>query len=245
MPDLAAFQDAFAEALLASEPIGAIARAPGFAVYRNTCALGAVEALRGAYPTVEALVGEEAFAAAALDFRAEQPPASPILSRYGTGFAAFLARQPWTSELPYLADIARLDRLWLKSHLAADRALLRVAGPFPVGCTRYAGLRLTLHPATRFAWLETPAMTIWLAHRAPGGFDELAPEWRPEGALFTRRGGAVLGQPIGRAEHRLLVATAAGTPVNDIAAALEAADPVADIPTLFARVIAAGAVLPV
>jgi hypothetical protein len=244
MPDLAAFQDAFAEALLAPEPVGSIARAAGFAVYRNTCALGVVEALRGAYPTVEALVGEEAFTAAALDFRAEQPPASPILSRYGARFAGFLARQPWTSELPYLADIARLDRLWLESHLAADRAPLRVAGPFPAGSTRYAGRHLTLHPATRFAWLETPAMTIWLAHRAPAGFDELEPEWRPEGALFTRHGGAVLGQPITRAEHRLLVATA-GTPIKDIAEALEAADPAADVACLLARVIATGAVLPV
>ncbi len=244
MPDLAQFQDAFAEALLAPQPVGRLAREPGFAVYRNTCARGAIEALRSGYPTIDALIGEEAFTDAALTFRAERPPASPVLADYGAGFPAFLARQPWTGELPYLADVARLDRLWIESHLAADRSTLRPAPPISPGASRFAGFRLTLHPATRFAWLETPAMTIWLAHRHPGGFDDLEPEWRPEGALFTRRRTVVEAHPIGRAEHRLLAATAAGATVNDIAAALEAAHPQVDVGNLFARLIACGALLP-
>ena len=50
---------------------------------------------------------------------------------------------------------------------------------------------------------------------------------------------------VARAEHRLLVAVAAGTPINDIAAALEAADPAIDVTCLFACLSAAGALLPV
>lgn len=230
MPDLAAFQDAFAEALLEAEPQGRLARAPGFAVYRNTCAHGIVEALRAAYPTVDCLLGREGFTAAALAFRDERAPTSPILTGYGAGFPGFLARQPWTSELPYLADVALLDRLWLEAHLAADRGAASVA----VG---FRPLRLALHAATRFAWLETPAVTIWLAHRSPGGFDELAPEWRAEGALLTRPAGPVLLQPIGRGEHRLLAALAAGASAD----ALVGED---DLPALIARLIACGAVFP-
>jgi len=237
MPDLAQFQDAFAEALLAPEPVGRLARAPGFAVYRNTCAHGIVEALRAAYPTVDCLLGEDGFTAAALGFRAEQPPASPVLSRYGAGFPGFLARQPWTSELPYLADVAMLDRLWLEAHLAADRI-----APRPPAAAAFQPLRLALHPATRFAWLETPAVTIWLAHRSADGFDDLAPEWRPEGALVTRMGGAALLQPIRRIEHRLLGAVAAGASVPRLGETLGRE---ADLPTLIARLIACGAILPV
>jgi hypothetical protein len=176
MPDLAAFQEAFGNALLARVPMGSIASQPGFAVYRNTCARGPVEALRAAYPTVDALVGEAAFTHAALDFRAHQPPRSPVLSDYGRDFPAFLARQPWTGELPYLADIAHLDRLWLECFLSAG-------------------------PAARLAWLATPAVTIWQAHRQPGGFDELAPAWREEGALFTREGNAIHAEQIDRATY--------------------------------------------
>jgi len=238
MPDLAHFQDAFAEALLAPEPEGRLARAPGFAVYRNTCVHGIVEALRAAYPTVDCLLGEEGFTAAALGFRAEQPPASPVLSRYGAAFPGFLARQPWTSELPYLADVAMLDRLWLDAHLAADSAALHP----PSASASFQPLRLTLHPAARFAWLDTPAVTIWLAHRIPDGFDDLAPEWQPEGALVTRLGAAAMLQPIGRTEHRLLAAIAGGAPVSRLGEALGRE---ADLPALIARLIACGAVLPI
>src|SRR5438309_4776075 len=106
MSNLAQFQRAFAEALLTAEPQGRLARAPGFAVYRNTCAHGVVEALRATYTTVDCLLGEEGFTAVALGFRDEQPPASAVLSRYGAGFPGFLTRQAWTSEVPYLADVA-------------------------------------------------------------------------------------------------------------------------------------------
>ena len=238
MRDLATYQRAFAEALLAPEPQDHLARAPGFAVYRNTCAHGIVEALRAAYPTVDCLLGEETFTAAALAFRDEQPPACPVLSSYGAGFAGFLAHQPWTSELPYLTDVAVLDRLWLEAHLAAD-----MVSPQPArSATSFQPLRLALQPATRFAWLETPAVTIWLAHRSPGGFDELSPEWRAEGALATRLADRVVLRPIDRTEHRLLTLIAAGQAVCSIA---EAIGSETDLAALFARLIAYGAALPV
>src|SRR5687767_4125814 len=120
MPDLAAFQDGFAAALTARRPRGRLAAHPGFAVYRNGCARAAVEALRSNFPTIGALLGDQAFTAAALRFRDDRPPATPVLAAYGDFFPAWLARQPWTGELPYLADVARLDRLWTESHLAAE-----------------------------------------------------------------------------------------------------------------------------
>lgn len=235
MHDLADFQASFANALLAEQPVGAIASEPGFAVYRNTCARGAVEALRAAFPTVDALIGDDAFTQAALDFRAADPPHSPVLSDYGRGFAHFLARQPWTGELPYLADVAHLDRLWLASFLASDAdwtPALDPVGRLP---------RIALHPATRFGWVTTPAMTIWQAHRQPGGFGEFEPEWREEGALFTRRGSRVQADQIDRAGCLLLVACAGGVSIADSIAMVETAYPQNDASNLLARLVGAGA----
>lgn len=234
MHDLVAFQAAFAESLLAEQPAGASAPEPGFAVYRNTCARGAVEALRAAYPTVDALIGEEAFTQAALEFRDQRPPNSPVLSDYGRGFAAFLARQPWTGELPYLADVAYLDRLWLDSFLApdAEETALDRHGTAP---------RIALHPATRFAWFTTPAVTIWQAHRQPDGFGELEPEWREEGALFTRGGSRIHADHIDRADCLLLVACAGGVSIDDSIAMVEAAYPRTDASDRLARLVGAGA----
>lgn len=235
MRDLATFQRDFADALTTDGQAEPSFRSQAFAVYRNTSARGVVEALRASYPTIDMLLGEEAFTQAALDFRRERPPAGPVLSDYGRDFPAFLGRQPWTCELPYLADVARLDWLWLESFLAADAMTL---SPQPV-----SGSRIALHPAARFAWTATPAMTIWLAHRDPWSVAELEPDWVEEGALFTRPGSCVRAEPIDAALHRLLTECAIPASVADVVTNVAAAFPTADAPDLLRRGVSSGALI--
>ena len=233
MSDLAVFQREFAQGLLAEGQAGPSFRSQAFAVYRNTCARGAVEALRATYPTVNMLVGDEMFTQVTLDYRRETPPASPVLSDYGAGFPAFLARQPWSCELPYLADVARLDWLWLESFLAPDAPAM----PRSIG----SGSLIALHPATRFAWLATPAMTIWQAHRDPTGISELDPDWAEEGALFTRPGNSVRAEAINPVTHYLLAACARPMPVSRILLRVADAFPTANLPELLQQGVASGA----
>ena len=235
MLDLASFQRAFADALMADGQAAPPFRTQAFAVYRNTSACGAVEALRAAYPTVDMLVGEEMFTQVALDYRREHPPTGPVLSDYGPNFAAFLARQPWICELPYLADVARLDWLWLGAFLAQDAAAM------PRSFT--GETRIALHPATRFAWLSTPAMTIWLAHRDPCGLTELDPAWVEEGALFTRPGLDVRAELIDPAFHHLLIVFVTPASVGDAVSTVTAAFPQADVPELVQRGVTSGALI--
>lgn len=235
MSDLATFQRSFAAAILEDRKTEASIRSLAFSVYRNTSARGAVEALRATYATVNELLGEDGFTHVALEYRQEEPPKVPVLSDYGSGFVRFLARQPWTCELPYLADVARLDWLWLESFLSAD------AHPLPRPVEHSA--RIALHPAARVAWLGTPALTIWQAHRNPGGFDELEPEWREEGALFTRRGLQVVTQPIDRASHYLLLISASSPRVDQCVAAVAEAYPRSNVPELLQQCAAAGALI--
>lgn len=235
MPDLASFQRSFADALMANEPIDNLSWSPRFAVYRNTAARRAVEALRAAFPTVDALLGEDSFTQVALEYRADAPPAGPVLSDYGADFAEFLARQPWSRELPYLADMARLDRLWLDSFLAAD------ADTLPKTLSDQS--HIVVHPAARFAWLATPALTIWQAHRDPNGFDELEPEWREEGALFTRPGLSVRVEPISPACLRLLLTCARPARVDECVAAVTNIFPDADVRALLRHCASNGALI--
>ena len=235
MPDLATFQREFAQAVLAEGLAGASFRSQAFTVYRNTCARGAVEALRASYPTVDMLVGDEMFTQVALDYRREALPSSPILSEYGGSFPAFLARQPWSCELPYLADVARLDWLWLESFLAPTAPAM----PKSIG----GGSVIALHPATRFAWLATPAMTIWQAHRDPCGIIELDPDWAEEGALFTRPGVSVHAEAISPVIHYLLAACARPMPVSRIILRVADAFPTANLPELLRSGVASGALI--
>ena len=240
MPDLADFQLAFAAALGRDSSRGALERQPGFAVYRNTIAAGLIEVLAGTYPVVAELLGPEGFAATAHEFAIAAPPQSPVLLDYGAGFAAFLEAQPWTSELPYLAGVAELEWLRTEAHLAADAAPLAQRDLAGLGLDNLLALRLPLHPAARFAWLSTPAMTIWLAHQN-GGFDTLAPEWRAEGALFTRPGDAVRAALIDAPTHRLLAGLRLGKSVGQAAAVLAALYPEVALDDLLFTLIDRGA----
>jgi hypothetical protein len=117
MPDLAALQARMASAVLSgvcdllAEDIrrGPIAAAEALAVHRNTALYGLANALRLDHPTVDALVGADFFDRAARDFVLALPPSSAWLTGYGEGFADFLETYAPVSELPYLADVARLD----------------------------------------------------------------------------------------------------------------------------------------
>ena len=241
MPDLATFQLAFASAIRRRSQRGKLESQPGFAVYRNTAATALIDALRGAYPVTVEILGDDGFDALALEFARAHPPASPVLLDYGTGFAPFLAAQPWTSELPYLAGVAELERLATEAHLAADAPALAARDLARLGMDGLMALRLPLHPAARFAWLRTPAMTIWLAHRAPGGFDELAPEWRAEGGLITRPADAVEACLIEAPAHRLLTGLRFGESLGQAARAVADIYPETDFPDLFAFLVNRGA----
>jgi hypothetical protein len=117
MSELAALQAEMAHALLSGR-YEALARRvrPGpllakeaLSVHRNTALHGLTNALRLAYPTVCALVGEDFFEQAARTFALAHPPRSAWLTGYGGGFVAFLESYEAARELPYLPDVARFD----------------------------------------------------------------------------------------------------------------------------------------
>jgi hypothetical protein len=202
-PELIHFQRDFASAL--DRP----AQGP-MAVYRNTVTHGAVEALRANYPVVEQIIGEEMFEHVAVDFASTCPPVSPVLALYGREFGDWLMHQRWIGDLPYLPDVARVERLHVACLFAPDEE------PMPREQVRNVTptATLRLHPAVQFAWLSTPAMSIWLAHQLPIG-SEIAPEWKAEGALFARPEPFVVHTPrIGAAAHRLLAGFRLGETVS-------------------------------
>ena len=231
---LRAFQDAFAARLetaaAASDP------QPGYGVHRNTVTRAAVDALAANHPTVRRLVGETWFEHAALVFVRRAPPRDGVLAGYGRGFAAFLADFEPARELPYLADVARLDRAWTEAHLAADAPALAPEALAGLDLDALAKARLVPHPAAR--WLRSggmPAFTIWVRHREDRDLDAELP-WRGEAALLTRPRDAVRWYAIGDEAVRCLEACAAGVPLGD---ALEAGG--GDVTAWWPGLVAAGA----
>jgi len=154
-----------------------------FKVYRNTVALGALDALRANYPTTRNLVGDEWFDAVAHQYLRAHPPMQPCLLDYGRGFADFLLPYASSAELPYLAQVATLDRAWTDSHCAADATPLMIAD---VELAMREGAAIYTHPAAQAFWFaDTPAAQLWCASR--DGAEELASiEWRAGGVVLSR-----------------------------------------------------------
>lgn len=92
-----------------------------FAVYRNNVAVSLVDALAAIYPTLQNLVGEEFFRAMAHAYVLHNLPTSPLLFTYGANFPAFIETFAPASALPFLPDVARVERAWLDAFHAEDR----------------------------------------------------------------------------------------------------------------------------
>ena len=246
---LAPFEASFADALLnADQPIpsgitahNAAVPTRRFAVYRNNVVLGLGKALKSRFPVVEKIVGEEFFAAMARVFVLKQLPRSPLLAAYGDNFPAFIAAFEPARELPYLADVARLEAARTRAYHAADAT--------PVGTDHFAaldtdvvgGIRIDLHPSTEIVRSPYPIVTIWAMN---SGEHELAPieEWRGEDALVSRPYLEVEVRALPPGGAVFLLALAAGSALGEAAQAGIADDPNFDLTGNLAGLVGSGLV---
>ena len=240
MPELLDFQDAFVAAIggqrAALSPWLDDGEHPGLAVYRNTIAKGCVDALAANFPTVQSMVGEDWFRAAAALFAREAPPTRAALLDYGQAFPAWLERFPPAAELPYLAGIAHLDRLWTEALFAAEAPALDAEALSRLAPELLAETRLALRPSVRFAAFDAGLPSLWLAAR--DGAEDLEIPERPETLLLVRRGGSVVSRVAGAAETAFLRACRDHLTAGEAAKAAAAADPDTPFAPLFAALIA-------
>ena len=166
-------QAVFCQALLNADlPVPDFARDPNgapapkrFAVYRNNVVVSLVEALGAAYPGVKSMVGDEFFDALARTYVVQAPPVSPLMIYYGAGFAEFLAAFPPAQQLPFLPDLARLERLWLTSYHAEDAGALSASDLESVAAEQIDDLCLKPHPACQFLNSDFPVLDLFRVSR--------------------------------------------------------------------------------
>ena len=243
---LAELQADFAAKLRDSSPGAAPdgfpdAAARRFRVYRNNVRVALVEALAAAYPAVLGLVGTEFFERMALVYASDRPATERTLNLYGEEFADFIAGFAPARELPYLADVARLERAVLEARHAADAPALDPAALTALGAG-LASARLIPHPATRLVRSEYPVAEIWRANTGdtpPEG--ELVVEAGAAGALALRPALAVSVESLTPGRCAFAEALLAG---GDLAAAHGAAASLEeefDVIPAFRDLLAAGA----
>jgi hypothetical protein len=115
------------------------------------------------------------------------PPSSPLLFEYGRGFPDFIDAFEHARQMPWLADVARLERAWLDAYHASEADPLPVEAVASIPAERLAGTVLTPHPATRVVRSPHSAVTIFAANRTGAPVEPIDPT-RPEDGLITRPG---------------------------------------------------------
>lgn len=246
MMQLADYQHAFAEALVAehpaeTSPLADLVAQPGFAVYRNTVLKGCIDALQANFPAVARIVGDEWFRAAAAVYARRTLPGTPTLLTYGQSFPDFLAHFEPAAELPYLADVARADRLWSEAHVAADDSVMDPAALARIALEDMDQVTLRPHAAARWLWCdEHPVCALWSRNRAGADHDSQI-DWRGEGILLTRPHGAVVHGALPHAGAAFLSACTAGLSIARAATTALDVDAGVDLAALINQLLQAGA----
>lgn len=167
-----------------------IARQDRFAVYRNNVVQGLIAALETRFPMVRRVVGETFFAAAARLYALQNPPRSPIMAFYGEDFSDFLAHFEPCAELPYLADLARLEAARTQAYHAADATPLPPEAFASLAPGDLISLRVGLHPSLFILASPYPVATIFAMNMGELPLAAIE-DWRGEDLFVARPGSMV------------------------------------------------------
>lgn len=191
-----------------------------FALYRGNLSGTWDKTLANAYPVLQALVGEEFFAALAREYGKAHPSIDGDLNRFGGDFAEFLSRFEHVAQYPYFPDMARLEWALHRAHYAESSAVLDAGALAALAPEQMDVARLKLNPACSLFASSWAVIDVWQAHQPrqeqafPAKLEQAnqgviaRPHWKCE----------VL--PLSAAAHAMLTHLAAG---ESLGAALDAA----------------------
>src|SRR3569623_155991 len=115
-------------------------------VYRNNVTVSLGEARAAVYPAVQRITGRDFFRAMARAHVRSTPPTSPLLFDYGRDFPDFAASYEHAQPMPWLADVARIERAWLAAYHAQDSAPLAAASLARIAPERLTDATFASHP---------------------------------------------------------------------------------------------------
>jgi putative DNA-binding protein len=208
-------------------------------VYRNNVTVSLIEALASIYPAVQRITGAEFFRAMARFHVRANPPRSPLLFEYGRDFPDFIERYEYAQSVPWLGDVARIERAWLDCYHAADAEPLSATALGSVPADRLAKLVFQPHPAVRIVCSSFSSVSIFAANRNVG---RAAPvnAVDPEDALITRPGQDVAVRHLPAGGAAFLTRLIEGTPLAVAASAALEVTPSFDLAANIVGMIDAG-----
>jgi hypothetical protein len=225
-------------AAVAGDTIPAAAR---LSVYRHHVFASLGTALAATFPTVQALVGADFFRGLARAFVGHALPAQPVLTEYGADFPAFVADYAPARELPYLADVARLDWALNLAFHAPLGGWLQAEELSALPAERLPSMSLALAAGVALVSSRYPLDRIWEASQPGAASETVDLNSGASNLLVLRRPDDAAFVSLNAAEAAFMAALAAGMSLERAAGAAFQADPSFELSTSFARLLALGA----
>ncbi|MER8976755.1 MULTISPECIES: DNA-binding domain-containing protein [unclassified Mesorhizobium] len=242
-------QTILARSVLAIEPFDAAklltaGRADPLArlrVYQNNTRSSLTAVLMAVFPVTVRLVDERFFRFVASEFIRRHPPAESRLAHYGAGFPRFLKSIDTLSDMPIVAETARLE--W------AIAEALDAASPPARTLTEYDNTDvgpapdILLQPSLRLIVSHWSILSVWMFHQQ-GASVERPGEWkrRPERVALWRTGESVRLVLLDRANFAFRHALKHGFGLEQAIARALALDPAFDLVSALVRLFGDGLV---
>lgn len=213
-----------------------------FDVYRNNVFASFADILEAYFPVVARLVGAEFFRAMAREFILKDPPRSPVLSRLGIPFPEFIRSIEKVHELPYLADVAKLELMQQRAYHASDRTPVTAGDLAAIPHESAGDVVFEPLPSTNLFVSHYPVVSIWRTNTFDLDVKPLSLAVGREAALIVRPQLEVSVIPIPNGTEHFVASLLRGHTLRQAAEATLVADQSFDLQHALAILIDAGAI---
>lgn len=134
------------------------------AVYQNNYAHSLREALKDSYPVVLRLIGVDFFHALAMEFIQSNPPQQASLQSYGLGFIKFISDHEQCQQLPFLADIAQIEYLYIQCFHGPEQEAINLNHLIAEREDDLPNVVFGAHPNVYLVSSDYPSLDIWYAN---------------------------------------------------------------------------------
>ncbi len=166
--------------------LGENRRQTRFNIYRNNFYVAVINVLKERFPVSERIVGEDFFKATAREFVEQTPPIGQSNLGYGEKFPGFLETFPPVSDLPYLADVARLEWARFKAAIAREQSTVASQDFSAVDPSQAARVSFTLHASLITLISDFPVYDIWRTNHEDENVRSLADVSGGQSVMISR-----------------------------------------------------------
>lgn len=213
-------------------------------IYRNNIRVNQLTALTGTYPVIEKLLGSDFFRFLAGEYAKTYPSRSGDLRRFGGFLPEFLDTFAEVRELPYLADIARLE--WACSVVAVAPLCVRQEADFfeNIDPVEIPNLRFAARLSSRLVRSIYPILSIWRTNQDNyAGDGTVSLDEGAQSVLVVRPRRELELWPLDDAEFAFAEALIAGYTVGEAIDAIPRTGRDIELEKLFAKYLRSGAFL--